>query len=447
MPLLHRPVMCARCKVAAFCSKACEVFESRRAHKHACTPIRFEVGARVLCSRGALDWAKGRVVRHSYEKPEGVFHPYQVRLNDGELIFASQDHDGYIQKAFCGAGPLSRDARGRLEEAGRLHDAQDWRGAAAMDSEVLAIAREVQGDWPQLAAEVHEVLGLCYFSTGDYGRARELHEQHRAMCEALGHRAGVAAACTNLGNCYYRTGDFGRARELHEQAMTIFEELAAACSGLGSCCLSTGEYGRAVSCFTQQYNVAKKLQVGKDMTDAALGIGVALRLEIRAKVHGRAAGASELPGPHSSASACGDDGVREAEKWLQTALDGGDKLARLHLAHLVFDAGSEDTALAHLQDYLSWCVERGRSRCAGCYQKRGENAQMLTCGGCRVARFCSADHQKMASKSVSSGGRALLSGRHKDICGLLGKWRGVEKDDVSRDSLREDLLAFLRQRQ
>ena len=72
---------------------------------------------------------------------------------------------------------------------------------------------------------------------------------------------------------------------------------------------------------------------------------------------------------------------------------------------------------------------------------------MLTCSGCRVARFCSADHQKMASKSVSSGGRALLSGRHKDICGLLGKWRGVEKDDVSRDSLREDLLAFLRQRQ
>ena len=41
----------------------------------------------------------------------------------------------------------------------------------------------------------------------------------------------------------------------------------------------------------------------------------------------------------------------------------------------------------------------------------------------------------------------MLSGRHKDICGLLGKWRGVEKDDVSRDSLREDLLAFLRQRQ
>ncbi len=137
--------------------------------------------------------------------------------------------------------------------------------------------------------------------------------------------------------------------------------------------------------------------------------------------------------------------MREAEKWLQTALDLGHATARLHLARLTFDAGQEDTALAHLQDYLSWCVERGRNRCAGCYQTRGEDAQMLTCGGCRVARFCSADHQKMASKSVASGG-SLLEGRHKDVCGVLGKWRQqVVKDGMSPDVLRADLLAFLRQ--
>ena len=57
---------------------------------------------------------------------------------------------------------------------------------------------------------------------------------------------------------------------------------------------------------------------------------------------------------------------------------------------------------------------------------------MLKCGGCRVARFYSTDHQKMASKSVASGGH-LWTGRHKDICGLLGKWSGVEKDGVSHE--------------
>ena len=45
---------------------------------------------------------------------------------------------------------------------------------------------------------------------------------------------------------------------------------------------------------------------------------------------------------------------------------------------------------------------------------------MLTCSGCRVARFCRSDHQKMASKSVASGDN-LLTGRHKDICGLLSE--------------------------
>ena len=117
----------------------------------------------------------------------------------------------------------------------------------------------------------------------------------------------------------------------------------------------------------------------------------------------------------------------------------------MHLAHLAFDAGVEDLALDHLKDYLSWLVARGRVRCAGCCQRRGEDAPMLTCSSCRVARFCSADHQKMASKSVASGG-CLLEGRHKDVCGVLGKWRQqVVKDGMSPDVLRADLLAFLRQ--
>ena len=40
----------------------------------------------------------------------------------------------------------------------------------------------------------------------------------------------------------------------------------------------------------------------------------------------------------------------------------------------------------------------------------------------------------------------MLEGRHKDVCGVLGKWRQqVVKDGMSPDVLREDLLTFLRQ--
>ena len=39
---------------------------------------------------------------------------------------------------------------------------------------------------------------------------------------------------------------------------------------------------------------------------------------------------------------------------------------------------------------------------------------MLTCSGCRVARYCSADHQKMASQNVASGCN-FLTDRHKVV--------------------------------
>ena len=49
---------------------------------------------------------------------------------------------------------------------------------------------------------------------------------------------------------------------------------------------------------------------------------------------------------------------REAAKWLQAAFDGGRSFAKLHLAHLTFDADQEDAALAHLKEHLSWRVQR-----------------------------------------------------------------------------------------
>jgi tetratricopeptide (TPR) repeat protein len=288
-------------------------------------------------------------------------------------------------------------------------------------------------------------LGNCYLHMGKYARAIELHEQKMTFAVGLGNRALVAGACGNIGNCYSCMGEYARAREMYEQAKAIHEALhdregmAKAYGNIGVSLICNGEYARAVPNLLKLYYMGKELQLVRDQARAALYMGIALRLEVRVNVRGRAAGASDLPGPPASASACSDEGVRLAEKWLQTALDLGRTAARLQLAHLACDAGQEDTALAHLQDYLSWCVQRGRNRCAGCNQTRGEDAQMLTCGGCRVARFCNAEHQKMASKRMAEG-------RHRDVCHVLGKWRlQVVKNGMSPKVLRADLLTFLRQ--
>jgi hypothetical protein len=207
---------------------------------------------------------------------------------------------------------------------------------------------------------------------------------------------------------------------------------------------SAGEGVKAVAYFEAQYALAISLKLAHMQSDAALNMGV-LTLHVRATRRGPATGADQAPGPpsHSSASAClDDDRVREAAKWLQAALDGGHDFARLHLAHLAFGAGQEDAALAHLKEHLSWRVQWGHDTCAGCGQTRGEDTPMLTCSGCRVARFCSADDQKMASKKAALGGN-LTAGRHKDICGVLRKWSEGVKDGVAPDSCTAELVAFL----
>jgi tetratricopeptide (TPR) repeat protein len=129
-----------------------------------------------------------------------------------------------LEAARAPAGPTAQQRRlaTRLFE---LQDARDWRGVVALEKEALALARELRGADSEMVSWILNVLGLGFESTGDYGRARELYEQDRAICEALGDRAGVAAVCAYLGNCYRSTGDYGRALEMPEQARAILAAL------------------------------------------------------------------------------------------------------------------------------------------------------------------------------------------------------------------------------
>jgi len=281
-------------------------------------------------------------------------------------------------------------------------------------------------------------LGNAYKSQGDFSKAIKYHGQRLAIAKEVGDRAGEGQAYANLGCAYFSQVGFSKAiKEVGDRAGE-----GRAYGNLGACHMHLNEYVKAVAYFEAQHVMATSLKLAHVQSRAALNMGVALALGVRAARQGPVSGADQAPGPHShsSASACLDDRVREAAKWLQAAFDGGHAFARLHLAHLTFYAGQEDAALAHLKEHLSWRVQRGRDTCAG--QTRGEDTPMLTCSGCRVARFCRADHQRMASKKAALGG-SLTRGRHKDFCGVLRKWRDVVKDGVAPDSCTAELVAFL----
>ncbi|KAH8061715.1 pyridine nucleotide-disulfide oxidoreductase [Aureococcus anophagefferens] len=64
--------------------------------------LRFAVGARVMCNTGrtADGWENGAVVKLYHREadwPEGEVVPYQVRLDDGTLIYAPLDVDGCVR--------------------------------------------------------------------------------------------------------------------------------------------------------------------------------------------------------------------------------------------------------------------------------------------------------------------------------------------------------------
>jgi len=68
----------------------------------ATTTLRFEVGTRVECNCGG--WEAGTIVKQFYRQssfPPGTFAPYQVRLDNGKLIYAPIDEDR-VCRAYSG---------------------------------------------------------------------------------------------------------------------------------------------------------------------------------------------------------------------------------------------------------------------------------------------------------------------------------------------------------
>jgi len=344
------------------------------------------------------------------------------------------------------------DRAGEGEAYGNIGSAYisqgDMAQAIKYHTEHLMIAKEV-GDRPGEGCG-YEGLGSAHDHLGDYAQAIKYHMQYLVIAKELGDRAGEGRAYGNIGNVFRSQGDFSRALENHTKHLAMAKKIGdqvgegRAYDNLGTCYIHLNELDKAIACFEAQHALGITLDYARFKSSAALNMGISITLQIQEARQSTATRADQAPGPHShsSASACLNGRVREAAKWLQVAFDYGLPYAKLHLAHLTIGNASPDDAVAHLQEYLSCIVQGGRNLCSGCWQIRGAETPMLKCSGCRVARFCSADHQKMASKKTAHGG-SLWTGRHKDICGVLGRWREVVKCGAAPDSCTEELLAFL----
>mmetsp|Transcript_48770 Transcript_48770/g.71495 ORF Transcript_48770/g.71495 Transcript_48770/m.71495 type:complete len:206 (+) Transcript_48770:3-620(+) len=117
--------------------------------------FRYPVGTPVFCYVGTLTWTKGNVVKHNYEEPKGKFHPYQVRLQGGRLIFAPNDDEMSIRR--FEHDPLTLEEHQLLENIGKCADDEDRMGVAEKYESAAKIARAMKEIWPELSFEIYDV--------------------------------------------------------------------------------------------------------------------------------------------------------------------------------------------------------------------------------------------------------------------------------------------------
>ena len=93
--------------------------------------------------------------------------------------------------------------------------------------------------------------------------------------------------------------------------------------------------------------------------------------------------------------------------WINFRMD-----AQMHLAYVAVLKGDEDEAVELLSQHLQgWVDDVGPRRCAGCGQVRGEDAPMLRCDGCHVARCVNAATPVLCGAETAMLALRWLTGR------------------------------------
>ena len=150
-----------------------------------------------------------------------------------------------------------------------------------------------------------------------------------------------------------------KAIEHHTQALAIVTEVGDK-SGQGTrygnlrrSYVKVHQYTKAISSYKAKFDMFSQLDLAHQKAHAAWEVGTALWLAVR---HDRRAGCTDgclheaAPQSAASASTCLDDRLEEAEKWLQTALDGGVRSALLQVSYVAYHSGREDEAIGHLTE-------------------------------------------------------------------------------------------------
>ena len=431
---------CMRCMRVAYCSRACQKKAWRSGHKHECVKLH-------ASNRGAQSMSQQQALRAALLRDDSA-DKNCISSSCHECTSATSRFSAQLGDAEC-ANPATLSFTTKqqrfLKMMPELLQARDWKRIVGMKDEGLEVAGELCAVWPNVASEIYRALGHSFLELCQYVKAIWLLEQARALAEDASNQKGLRNACTSLGICLEKQGEFDKAIGLHEQARSISvslgdregegvasnnlaicyremnqfdrafsmyeESLAIAVelgdkvgeaktrSSLGCCLLRQGQYKEAVAFLTQSRAVLEQMGDAIGQARASLRLGEALWLQAGTvlrdcdAVHAAPNDYHNETGGDGGWDACAQI-LNDAETWFLSASDIALKNgfwitqleSQMHLACLNLFKGHEDKAVDLLARHLQGRLDLGDCMCAGCGQRRGNDAPMLLCGGCRSAR-------------------------------------------------------------
>ena len=279
----------------------------------------------------------------------------------------------------------------------------DFHKAINCGEKCLLIARDC-GNRSQESVALC-LLGSCYSELGQYEKAMEYLDQDLVIARELGDLEGEARTLGNMGNAFHAQGDEAKAVHVFLACQRCAEEagdhatalMAGINRGQALCTLET--WSECAVVLSDCIRLAQGLDDKKEMRFAC-GLLGHMYLEYYCLETG---GVTIWPTGENTPKVI--SAIHLARAWSLVALElnsqvhsgpGPDCGISLDLARQEYLLGDVDDSILMLKLYLSVCGRSGRSRCEFCSQVRGEDAPMETCSGCRVARYCSREHQKLS---------------------------------------------------
>ena len=291
---------------------------------------------------------------------------------------------------------------------------------------------------------------VCYAEVGRYEEALSLYKKSFGWCDSESDKHKVMYC---IGNCQNKMGNHTKAFQCYQKAFAMAKkrddlvEQIVCMQNMARCRLLMADYDTAYSLyedssallpdFFRQNGIPIKIR-----TTNSIGMGVVRWAQAR------------------EAGMEGSQSIDRSQHWLRT-----DALVHLesalaecseaptvsgyivrdvlmYMAFVFADDGRDTDALQALRRMLDVYMTDARVCCWTCAQARGPHVPMLRCGRCKVARFCNAECQSMASsKEGSKNGDHIV--RHRELCPLLDEWREMGLGRTTVDSCLELQTAFL----